>query len=111
MEPTSYKKAKASAQAPKWDSGIIKELKLLNENKTWKLVVRPTHQRVLGGKWVYKLKRGLGGEVTRYKARWVVRGFEQRYGIDFNKTFAAVVKPMTYKALFAIAARNDWEVE
>ena len=55
---------------------MIEELKLFNENETWKLVVRPIHQRVLGGKWVYKLKRGLGGEVTRYKARWVVRRFE-----------------------------------
>ena len=55
---------------------MIKELKLLNENETWKLVVRPIYQRVLGSKWVYKLKRGLGGKVTRYKARWVIRGFE-----------------------------------
>ena len=87
------------------------ELASLAENDTWTLVPRPTHQRVLGGKWVYRLKKALGGEIQRYKARWVVRGFEQRYGIDFNETFAAVVKPMTYKALFAIAAQEDWEIE
>lgn len=90
---------------------MTEELESLNENNTWKLITRPTHQRVLGGKSVYKLKRGFGGEIIRYKARWVVRGFEQRYGNDFNETFAAVVKPMTYKALFAMAARNDWEIE
>ena len=50
------------------------------------------------------------GEVLRHKARWVVRGFEQREGIDFNETFASVVKPMSYRALFAIAAANDWEI-
>ncbi len=111
QEPTNYKKAKASPQAPKWDTSMTEELASLAENQTWTLVPRPTHQKVLGGKWVYKLKRGPGGEIQRYKARWVVRGFEQRYGIDFNETFAAVVKPMTYKALFAIAARNDWEIE
>ena len=46
----------------------------------------------------------------RYKARWVVRGFEQQEGIDYYETFALVVKPMSYKALFAIAAAMDLEI-
>jgi hypothetical protein len=40
-----------------------------------------------------------------------VRGFEQREGLDYNDTFASVVKPMSYKLLFAIAAANDLEIE
>jgi hypothetical protein len=55
------------------------ELDSIEANKTWTLVPRPRDRRVLGGKWVYKLKRGPNGEVLRYKARWVVRGFEQEY--------------------------------
>jgi hypothetical protein len=81
---------------------------------TWRVIPVadvPKGARLLRGRWVLRVKRGLGGVVTRYKARWVVRGFEQRYGIDFNEMFAAVVKPMTYKAIFAIAAMNDWDVE
>ena len=31
--------------------------------------------------------------------------------IDYNDTFAFVVKPMSYKALFAIAAMLDLEIE
>lgn len=111
QEPSNYRRARASPQFPKWMEAMLEELASLSENDTWTLVPRPLHRKVLGGKWVYKLKRGPGGEIQRYKARWVVRGFEQRYGIDFNETFAAVVKPMTYKALFAIAARNNWEIE
>ncbi|KAG6998837.1 Retrovirus-related Pol polyprotein from transposon TNT [Fusarium oxysporum f. sp. conglutinans] len=41
----------------------------------------------------------------------MVRGFEQQEGIDYNETFASVVKPMTYKAIFAIAAALDLELE
>jgi hypothetical protein len=41
----------------------------------------------------------------------VVRGFEQREGVDYYETFASVVKPMSYKAIFAIAAAQDWELE
>lgn len=46
-----------------------------------------------------------------YKARWVVKGYEQQAGVDFNETFASVVKPMSYKALFATAAARDFEIE
>ena len=82
----------------------------LTDNETWSLVARPTDKRILSGKWIYKLKRGLSsGEVLRYKAHWVVRGFEQTEGTDYNETFASVVKPMSYK--FAIAAALDLELE
>ncbi|KAG7004123.1 Retrovirus-related Pol polyprotein from transposon TNT [Fusarium oxysporum f. sp. conglutinans] len=75
------------------------------------LVTLPPGRKALRGKWVFKLKRGENGQVLRYKARFVVRGFEQREGIDFNETFASVVKPMSYKMIFAIAAALDLELE
>ncbi len=51
------------------------EFKSLLENQTWTLVSAPAHQKVLRGKWTFKFKRGAKGEVIRYKARWIVRGF------------------------------------
>ena len=86
------------------------EIDSINENDSWILTSLPPDRKALRGKWVYKIKRGPAGEILRYKARWVVRGFEQREGIDYNETFASVVKLMSYKAIFAIAAANDWEI-
>ena len=51
------------------------------------------------------------GDVVRYNARRVVKGYEQQQGIDYQETSASVVKPMSYKALFAIAAAFDLEIE
>lgn len=51
------------------------------------------------------------GEIVRYKCRWVMRGFTQEEGVDYDETFASVVKPMSYKALLAIAAALDLEIE
>jgi hypothetical protein len=85
------------------------ELTSLDGNNTWTLVPKGS-RKTLGGRWVYKLKRGPKGEILRYKARYVVRGFEQQEGIDYAETFASVVKPMSYKALFAIAAALDLEI-
>lgn len=110
-EPLSYRHAKADPDWTKWLEAMRSEHQSLTDNKTWSFVERPIDKRILSGKWIYKLKRGANGEVLRYKARWVVRGFEQTEGIDYNETFASVVKPMSYKALFAIAAALDLELE
>jgi hypothetical protein len=59
------------------------EVKSLKDNKTFTLVPRPGNRRVLGARWVYKIKRGPTGNILRYKARWVVRGFEQKEGLNY----------------------------
>ncbi len=68
-------------------------------------------QRALRGKWVYKVKRDVNGKVARFKARWVVKGYLQQFGVDFDQTFAAVVKPMAFRVLFAIAAFLDFDID
>ena len=56
------------------------------ENKVFAVVDRPTHP-VVTSKWVFKRKRGLSGEVEKYKARLVARGFMQAEGIDYSETY------------------------
>lgn len=72
--------------------------------------MKPGHQ-ALGGKWVYKIKRDVDGNVARFKARWVVKGYLQQFGVDFDQTFAAVVKPMAFRVLFAVAAYFDLDID
>ena len=111
FEPKTLYQAKKDTSWPEWERGMLEEVNSLKQNKTWELVDLPRDRRVLSGKWVFKLKRGPHGEVLRHKARWVVRGFTQEEGVDYDETFASVVKPMSYKALFAIAAAMDYEIE
>ncbi len=80
------------------------------ENETWILTSLPPWRKALDGKWVYKVKLGHDGKIQRYKAQWVVRGFQQREGIDYTEKFASVVKPMSYKAIFALSFVNNWEI-
>ncbi len=39
-----------------------------------------------------------------------MRGFQRKEGIDYAETFASVVKPMSYKVIFALAAAKNWEI-
>ena len=87
------------------------EIDALRQNKTWTIEALPPGRKALKGCWVYKAKEGPNGEIVKFKARWVVKSYEQKYGIDYIETFASVVKPMLYKALFALAAALDYEIE
>ena len=60
---------------------------------------------------MYKHKHGLNSKILQHKLRWVVRGFKQQEGLNYYKTFVLVVKPMSYKLLFIIAAANDFKIE
>ena len=114
-EPRTYEEAARSSHWSEWKDAMDDEIKSLRLNNTWRLKKRSevtaTGKHVLRGKSVFKIKRAPDGSVQKYKARWVVRGFEQVEGSDFTETFVAVVKPMSYKALFAIAAAMDYEIE
>jgi hypothetical protein len=111
FEPRTLQEAKDSGQWEQWERAIQEEYQSLVENGTWIEQDCPSNRQALTGKWVFKIKRGAHGEILRYKARWVVRGFEQKEGLDFHETFASVVKPMSYKAIFALAAAYNWEIE
>jgi Reverse transcriptase (RNA-dependent DNA polymerase) len=50
------------------------------------------------------------GEIIRCKARLVVRGFEQHWGIDFIETFVPVAIYISIRILFVITAVKDLEI-
>jgi histone deacetylase 1/2 len=79
------------------------EFTALQLNKTWDLVPRPAGTNIVSGKWIFKHKFNADGTLERYKARWVLRGFTQRPGIDFDETFSPVVKPATVRTVLSLA--------
>src|SRR5450755_1179102 len=108
-EPT-YQEALNSDEAEYWKKAILDEYNSLIQNQTWDLVRLPKGRKALPAKWVLCHKLGSKGEIVRWKARWVAKGFLQRYGIDFDQIWASVVKTMTYKMLLAFATANHWYI-
>ena len=80
------------------------ELDALHKTGTWDLVDLPPGKSAIGCKWIYKIKTRSDGTVDRYKARLVVRGFTQEYGIDYEETFAPVARFSSVRTLIAIYA-------
>ncbi|GKD06180.1 gypsy type transposase, partial [Tanacetum coccineum] len=111
-EPTNYFEAISSPECDKWVVAMEEEVESLHKNETWELVKLPKEKRVISCKWLFKVKDGIPGvESKRYKARYVVRGFDQREGIDFNEVFSHVVHHTSIRVLLSIIALQDLELE
>jgi hypothetical protein len=86
------------------------EYAALLANHTWDLVPCPPGTNVVTGKWLFRHKLTSDGSLDRYKARWVLRGFTQRPGVDYDETFSPVVKFATVRAVLSLALSRDWAI-
>jgi hypothetical protein len=110
LEP-SYEEARKRSDWPQWQAAIEVELANLKEAGTWEIVERPQNINVVDSKWVFRMKKDAKGNVVKWKARLVARGFTQIYGVDYFETFAPVARLASIRTILAIAARNDWEID
>jgi len=106
-DPRSYCEALNSSLNKHWKSAMQEEYSSLMENDAFTLV-KHTDSKPIGCKWVYKTKHYPDGTL-RYKARLVVKGYEQVKGVDFDETYAPVGKLTTLRYLLCFMAYNTWE--
>ena len=66
----------------------------------------PKGSRPISAKVVLKFKQ----HEARYKARIVLRGFEQRPG-SYGETFAPTISASVVKLVMAIGVRNGWDIQ
>ena len=85
------------------------ELKMIEKNQTWELEDRPEHKKAIGVKWVYRTKLNPDGSVNKHKARLVVKGYAQMFGVDFSETFTPVARLDTIRML-ALSAQQGWVI-
>jgi transposase InsO family protein len=110
-EPKTYKQATTDPLlAAAWNAAMEAEYKSLLWNQAWELVPLPKGRKIVGSRWVYKVKLNADGTIERYKARVVAQGYTQVEGIDFTATFAPVSKFTTIRAICALAAADDLEL-
>ena len=83
--PTSFQEAVGHQ---KWKQAMDAEIQSIERNHTWSLTALPVGTKGIGVKWIYKTKLNELGEVDKFKARLVVKGYAQEYGVDYTEVFA-----------------------
>ena len=66
---------------------------------------------MLGSQWVYTIKENSDGSLEWHKTWVVAKGFTQKYGLDYQETFALVAKMNTIRLLLALAAHRGWTLQ
>jgi hypothetical protein len=65
--------------------------------------------KLLGTKWVFKLKRDENGKIVRWKARLVAQGFKQRQE-DYDATFSPTLGLTQLRLIVAVAATLGYQL-
>ena len=89
-----------------WFNATEAELTQIEKLNTWDIVDAPKDANVVKSRYVFRYKRDAAGNVIKYKAQLVAKGYTQVYGVDYYETFAPVVKHTTLRALLSIAAKR-----
>ncbi|CAF0996295.1 unnamed protein product [Brachionus calyciflorus] len=105
-EPTTFDEAINFPMKKNWNEAIKSEINSLEENDVWSFAKLPDGMKTIKTKWLFKIKRNAKNEPVRYKARLVAKGYDQEMGIDYQETFAPVVKLQSLRLLIAIAVQE-----
>lgn len=82
FEPKHYNQASKYLE---WCNSMESKLEAMKANNTWNIESLPDGKNTVGGRWVYKTKHDSDGEIERYNARLVAKGFDQKEGIIILK--------------------------
>nr|GEY27502.1 retrovirus-related Pol polyprotein from transposon TNT 1-94 [Tanacetum cinerariifolium] len=106
-EPKNIKEAMADSA---WIEAMQEELHQFDRLQVWELVDKPFGKIVIRLKWLWKNKKDEDETVIRNKAQLVANGYAQKEGIDFEESFAPVVRLEAVRIFIAYAAHKSFVI-
>jgi hypothetical protein len=106
-EPTCFEE---DIQKKEWADAKTKEYQSIIKNDVWEIVPRPKSKDVISSKWLFKIKHTANRSIEKYKASFVVRGFYQKKGIEYEETFAPVARYTSIRTIIALVAKMKWKL-
>jgi hypothetical protein len=103
--PVTYSQAMKRPDKDSWKEAFDAEWNAINGNDTFEYVALPEGKKPINCRWVLTIKDG-----GQFKARLVAKGFSQVEGIDYNETFAPVIRYESVRLLLATAAEKSLEI-
>ena len=112
--PTDEQARSHPTRAQKWAKARQTEREKLQKYGVYTTVQKeeiPEGLQPVDTKWVYDVKKDASGNITRYRARKVGRGFTQEYGLNYHETFSQMARSESWRVLLAIAVNTpEWTV-
>ena len=86
------------------------EMDSLLGNQTWELIELPKEKKAQHNKCVCRIKNEHDSS-KRYKAKLIVKGFQQKKGIDYSKIFSPIMKMSTIRLILGMVATENLHLE
>ena len=62
---------------------------------------------MVSSKWIYKIKHTTAGSIEKYKTKFVVHGFSEKDGIDYEETFSPVARYTSIRTIIVLASKTE----
>ena len=109
--PLSYKQAISCKYSKYWIKAMRDEIQNFYDNEIMTFIKHlPKGVKPTSTKWVYTIKKDSNGNIVKFKARLVARGFTQRKGTDYELTYSPTLSIDSLKLLIAIASKFNWNI-
>ena len=69
---------------------MVEDYNSIMKNDVWDIASSPKEKFVVTSKWLFKIKHVADGSIEKFKASFMVRGFSQREGVDYEETFTPI---------------------
>ena len=67
---------------------MLEEMMQIGKTMTWSLMTPPKDYQSIGLVWFFKLNKNPSGDTIKDKARFMVKGCVQNFGVDFTDVFS-----------------------
>ena len=109
LDPCSLHKVLVAPDANDWCDAMDCEMENLHAHDVYELVPRVSGAHTIRLSWVLHWKFQ-NSTFDKNKVRLVTRGNHQRPGIDYDESFAWVIRLKSLRTLLALAASNNLEI-
>ena len=74
------------------------------------MVSRSEDKSIVSSRWLYKVNQATDDSVEKHKAKFVVRGFSQVEGIDYDEIFAPIARYSSIRSILALSAQMGLKI-
>jgi hypothetical protein len=110
-EPKSFGEAVDSAEGKIWKDAMVEEMESLHKNEMWDLFKLLSGRNHVGSKWVFKKKTNAVGQVEKFKARLIAKGYSQVEGVKFGEFFSPIAKLTSIRVPMSMVATCYLQIE
>ena len=65
---------------------------------------------MVSSKWIYKIRHTTDGSIEKYKAIFLASRFYQKEGINYEETFAPIVRYTSIITIMELVPKTKWKL-